>query len=99
MDIPVVARTSVGPWIPEPGTDRRVLCLCGPLDYPALSSFRVYTCKIKVYNNIIRGSVAVVCMANLSLSLSVAEGGPIKDTQNKVLNLVDHIIILILCSY
>lgn len=99
MDIPVVARTSVGPRIPEPEIDRRVLCLCGPLDYPALSSFRVYTCKIKVYNNIIRGSVAVVCMANLSLSLSVAEGGPIKDTQNKVLNLVDHIIILILCSY
>lgn len=32
-------------------------------------------------------------MANLSLSLSVAEGGPIKDTQNKVLNLVDHIVI------
>lgn len=31
-------------------------------------------------------------VAYLSLSLSVAEGGPIKDTQNKVLNLEDHIV-------
>lgn len=83
MDIPVVARTSVGPWIPEPEIDRRVLCLCGPLDYSVMSSFRVYTCKIKVYNNIIRSFVAVVCMANLSLSLSVAEGGPKKIHKTK----------------
>lgn len=58
--------------------------------------FWVYICKIKVYNNIIRGFVVVVCMVNLFLFLFVVEGGFIKDIWNKVLNFVDYIVIDVL---
>lgn len=79
MDISVVVRIFVGFWISEFVIDRRVLCFCGFFDYFVMLFFWVYICKIKVYNNIIRGFVVVVCMVNLFLFLFVVEGGFIKD--------------------
>lgn len=79
MDISVVVRIFVGIRISEFEIDRRVLCFCGFFDYFVLLFFWVYICKIKVYNNIIRGFVVVVCMVNLFLFLFVVEGGFIKD--------------------